>query len=320
LSGAGESPGPRTTLSFVIPAFNESANIGRCVGSIQRHVPQALGHEVIVVDNGSTDDTPSIASRAGARILPSDASTIAGVRNAGAAAAKGSILVFLDGDCALTPEWEKGIGDALRRIEASPKSCGGSQVSAPHDQPLLLTRHWFVPFMERANHIGSAHLFCLRETFEGLRGFDESLETGEDHDFCRRVRAGGGEVFDFPNLAVAHYDFPKSWAEFVRRERWHGRGDTTSLRAIASSKVALMSLFFSGLVLTGFVGLVMGSGALALAALVLAASLLVVSSALRLRNVRPSTRLFSVVIFAVYYFARTLAVVDAVLGRPAPRG
>ncbi|MCC5866322.1 MAG: glycosyltransferase family 2 protein [Wenzhouxiangella sp.] len=83
-------------VSFIIPAKNESATIAQVVGRVQELHPTA---EIVVVDDGSTDDTAALAKRAGARVHqhPTSLGNGAAVK-AGARSAKGEIFVFLDAD------------------------------------------------------------------------------------------------------------------------------------------------------------------------------------------------------------------------------
>jgi glycosyltransferase involved in cell wall biosynthesis len=82
-------------VSVVIPALNEEAAIGGVVGE----VPRALVHEIIVVDNGSTDRTAALASAAGARVVHEPARGYGAACLAGAlAASDADVIVFLDGD------------------------------------------------------------------------------------------------------------------------------------------------------------------------------------------------------------------------------
>ena len=85
-----------TTLSIVIPAKNESAAIGKVVRSAVEHYPDA---QVIVVDDGSTDDTATVAREAGAKVVqhPESLGNGAAVK-AGARAATGELIAFMDGD------------------------------------------------------------------------------------------------------------------------------------------------------------------------------------------------------------------------------
>lgn len=89
-----------TDYSIIVPAYNEEdclpgtlAYLGRAMAG----VPDAAG-EVVVVDNASTDRTAAIASRWGARVVFEPHRQIARARNAGAAAARGGRLIFVDAD------------------------------------------------------------------------------------------------------------------------------------------------------------------------------------------------------------------------------
>ena len=89
-------------ISFVVPARNEAAGIRTCVDALVRQGDSATV-EVIVVDNGSSDDTAAIASAHGARVIHEPRPGLAHARQAGLMAAHAPILVFVDAD---------GIGDA----------------------------------------------------------------------------------------------------------------------------------------------------------------------------------------------------------------
>ena len=85
-----------SSFSIVIPAKNESGGIGKAVAGVREHYPDA---EVIVVDDGSTDDTASVAEAAGAKVVrhPESLGNGAAVKS-GARAASGEIIGFMDGD------------------------------------------------------------------------------------------------------------------------------------------------------------------------------------------------------------------------------
>ncbi|MFN8467121.1 MAG: glycosyltransferase family 2 protein [Caldilineaceae bacterium] len=95
-AAAGER-GP--AISLIIPALNEAA----CLGPLLAEVPPDLAGEIIVVDNGSTDDTAAVARAAGAQVMVEPRRGYGAACRAGAMAARGDILVFMDGDGSFVP-------------------------------------------------------------------------------------------------------------------------------------------------------------------------------------------------------------------------
>ena len=86
-------------LSIIIPAHDEAALIGATLDALARSTTTLeLPHEVIVVDDASSDRTGDIAAERGARVLRVEHRQIAATRNAGAAVARGDRLLFLDAD------------------------------------------------------------------------------------------------------------------------------------------------------------------------------------------------------------------------------
>lgn len=86
-------------ISIVLPAKNESAAIGATVASIRQHYPNTAAVEVLVVNDGSTDNTAAVAQSAGARVLyhPYSKGNGAAIKT-GARAASGDVIVFMDAD------------------------------------------------------------------------------------------------------------------------------------------------------------------------------------------------------------------------------
>ncbi len=99
---------PAVPVSVVIPAFNEQAEIGRCLEALRRQTYQDF--EVIVVDNGSTDDTAAIAESFGVRVIEEPQRGIASARQAGFEGAAGAIIASTDADTVVPLDW-------LERIE-----------------------------------------------------------------------------------------------------------------------------------------------------------------------------------------------------------
>jgi glycosyltransferase involved in cell wall biosynthesis len=177
-------------LSFVVPAHDEEALIGLTLRAI-RSAAEAVGqsYEVIVVDDASTDRTSAIASAEGARVVPISARQIAKVRNAGAAAAVGEILIFVDADTLITPP----VVNATLQAVGTGAVGGGAPArlddASPGYAKFLM---WLVAVVSRPLRIaGGCYFFCTRAAFEKTGGFDERLFAGEEIWLSRALRRHG---------------------------------------------------------------------------------------------------------------------------------
>jgi glycosyltransferase involved in cell wall biosynthesis len=179
-----------SSLSVIIPAFNEAGYIGatlECLAAAVRPVKEAGGHiEIVVVDNASTDRTAAIAAAAGARIVHAQEHNISKVRNAGAAVAAHDVLVFLDADTLVPPALLARISRTM-----SDPACAGGAVDTVH-RPRRLVLRAYLEVWRALGLLGGmaqgACQFCRRSIFDALGGYDELQYMGEDVDFFWRVR------------------------------------------------------------------------------------------------------------------------------------
>lgn len=123
-------------FSFIIPALNEEECIGACIQSIQAQRGAVL--EIIVVDNGCTDRTAEIARQLDCVVVSEENPGLSHARNAGADAAQGEILCFIDADGVLSSTWL----DAARRCFAKPNTGAVSGLSI-YTHPNLLKRLYY---------------------------------------------------------------------------------------------------------------------------------------------------------------------------------
>jgi glycosyltransferase involved in cell wall biosynthesis len=146
-------------------------------------------YEVIVADDGSTDATGVIASTHGARVIPLAARQIAAARNAGARAALGEWLVFVDADTTVTAEVLRSAAEALRTGAVG----GGAmvQIEGRIPRPFKLLA-WIVPRILRARGLAAGcFLFCTRKAFEAAGGFDENFFAAEELVLSRALKRAG---------------------------------------------------------------------------------------------------------------------------------
>jgi glycosyltransferase involved in cell wall biosynthesis len=166
-------------VSFVVPAYNEELLLPRTLSSIQAAARELrIDYEIVVADDASTDRTAQVATQRGARVVRVNNRQIASTRNAGARAASGELLIFVDADT-LVPVGP--VAGALR-VVASDGVAGGSLFTfdgtlpgwARVLEPLLRTVYRW------ARLTPGAFLFCTREAFDAVGGFDESIFGGEE--------------------------------------------------------------------------------------------------------------------------------------------
>jgi glycosyltransferase involved in cell wall biosynthesis len=179
------------SISVVVPVHNGGPFLEAAVESIERQ-DRRYDLEIIVVDDGSTDDTPDVIGRLGGRVrtMRQDQSGPSAARNTGISTATGELLAFLDAD-------DRWPDDKLEY-----------QVAALVDDPALdvvLGRISYLPLgggitpdvafedPERRTisnvHLGSG--LYRRRSFDRVGGFDETLRFSEDHDWFLRAREAG---------------------------------------------------------------------------------------------------------------------------------
>lgn len=180
-------------ISFVVPAYNEEGLIGRTLDALT-DAGTALGlpFEIVVADDGSTDRTAAIARARGARVVPVRHRQIARTRNAGAKAATGDMLVFVDADTVVTGTAVRGAVDAMRAGAVG----GGSAVRFDGHVPLYghLLLGTLLPIYRLLRLASGSFLFCTRAAFDAVGGFDEALFAGEEVALCRALHRQGRVV------------------------------------------------------------------------------------------------------------------------------
>jgi glycosyltransferase involved in cell wall biosynthesis len=180
-------------LSFVVPAHDEAALIGGTLRTL-RAAADAAGepYEVIVVDDASTDRTAAIAAAAGARVVTVNLRNIGAVRNAGARAARGDTLVFVDADTSITAAAVRGVIDARRGGAIG----GGTRIQFDGPLPRWAAVYARVVLwlLMRMRWAAGCFLFASRDAFAAAGGFDERLFATEEIALSRALKRQGRVV------------------------------------------------------------------------------------------------------------------------------
>jgi glycosyltransferase involved in cell wall biosynthesis len=215
-------------VSVIIPAHNEASIIARTVRSVieQAHSYDTL--EVIVVDDGSTDDTTEIAMAAGAIVieLGSGGGKPAMARNCGARAAKGDPLVFLDADCEVANGWLAAFLDA--------HNAGESIVGGSLDLPpgLSITAQcdyycgWYMVHSARpagyVPHAPAPNVSVRRDAFFATSGFEELPYSiaSEERGWQSEMRKMGHRIYFAPRARAYHHNRAGLSNLLRRNYRW----------------------------------------------------------------------------------------------------
>jgi glycosyltransferase involved in cell wall biosynthesis len=176
--------------SFIIPAFNEERLIGRTIEAIQQAAKNVdSGYELIVVDDNSSDNTGKIAQDLGATVVKVKHRQISAARNSGARAANGSLFIFIDADTVISTEILHCTMTAINN-----KAIGGSAAIRFDGYVPLYGRviQWLLYRLYRSGKIiCGSYLFCTREAFERVGGFDETVYGGEEMILRRSLKKLG---------------------------------------------------------------------------------------------------------------------------------
>src|SRR3989440_6587566 len=218
-------------VSIIVCSYNGAKTLAACLESLgQIDYPN---YEVILVDDGSTDNTREIAARfPNVRYVHQTNHGLSHARNHGAAIAKGEIFAYTDSDCMADPDWLFYLMSTL--LHGKYAGGGGPYVSPP-------AQNWVQACVAAApggpshvlltdtiaEHIPGCNMAFWRWAFENVGGFDpEYHAAGDDVDFCWRLQQGGGVIAFSPTAIVWHH---RRFTLRAFRKQQQGYGEAESL-------------------------------------------------------------------------------------------
>jgi GT2 family glycosyltransferase len=206
-------------VSVVIPHYNDLEQLALCLEGLRRQRFPRADFEVIVADNNSVGGMVAVERIAPDVVVVAAPEQGAGpARNAGAAAARGTHLAFIDSDCIADENWlHEGIA-ALERFDY----VGGQVITtiANAERPTqaeafeAVFAFNFKKYIEREKFSGSGNLFVPRAIFERVGGF--RARVSEDVEWCRRANAMGYRL-GYAEGAVVSHAARREWSELTRR-------------------------------------------------------------------------------------------------------
>jgi len=215
-------------VSVVVCCYNGGRTLEQCLESLQRL--RYPNYEVILVNDGSTDDTPGIAARFPEVItIHQENKGLSESRNVGLRAATGRIIAYTDADCFADPDWLSHLVHQLDRTKAD--AVGGPNISpddgwlaacvnAAPGQPTHVLESDQV-----AEHVPGCNMAFRRESLESINGFDpQFLRAGDDVDLCWRLQQAGGWITFAAGAFVWHHRRPTPHTYF-RQQSGYGEAE-----------------------------------------------------------------------------------------------
>ena len=213
-------------VSFIIPCLNSAETLAATLDGILASDLVPLEREIIVVDNGSQDDTVQIAKRYPVIVTSCERQCAGAARNQGAKIATGEFLAFVDSDVVLETDWarellslfESGFYSAVlgRVIPAGSKTFLNEYRRALNHRRYVGTNISLFHPEGIGAVINTAACMYRRSTFLALGGFDERLKRLEDTELSCRLFSIGG-AFCATSKARAHVTYAESVFSYVHR-------------------------------------------------------------------------------------------------------
>jgi cellulose synthase/poly-beta-1,6-N-acetylglucosamine synthase-like glycosyltransferase len=210
-------------VSVVVPARNAAQTIGECLEGLLAQTTPRERYEVIVVDDGSSDQTRDVVGRWQVKLLAQEHAGPAAARNRGVAEARGTIVLFTDADCVPAPEWI----DEMARPFQNPDVVGVKGAYRTRQGGILPRfvqceyeeRYEKMARLKQIDFIDTYSAGYRREVFLSAGGFDTVYPDAsvEDQEFSFRLAERGYKMVFNPR-AVVYHQHPETLRAYFRRK------------------------------------------------------------------------------------------------------
>ncbi len=218
---------PKVTVA--VCTYNGAATLHECLqGASKLRYPN---YEVVVVSDGSTDESPAIArSFDGVRLIETENRGLSSARNTAAAAASGEIVAYIDDDAIPDPDWLAHVAASFESEEVV--AVGGPNVPPPQANRVAQAvanapggpTHVLIGDRE-AEHIPGCNMAIRKRALEQIGGFDAQFRAaGDDVDVCWRLLEAGGRIAFNPGAAVCHHR-RGTVRGYLRQQRAYGKAE-----------------------------------------------------------------------------------------------
>ena len=215
-------------VSIVVAARNEGKRIDRCLDSLEAQCYRKDRYEIIVVDNGSEDDTAARAANHKVQVVSEKIPGPAAARNAGIDAARGEIIAFIDADAVAESGW---LSELLNGREDSEIGCFVGEIAPMqpagfiaqyvHDRKMICQQ---VLLSSTPSVAAAGNIAYRKSVFETVGSFDQTFRTGEDGDLFRRMTLSGSFQVRYNPGALVMHAHPATLGALAKRSFGEGRG------------------------------------------------------------------------------------------------
>jgi GT2 family glycosyltransferase len=250
--GLRDTAWPR--VSVVVCSYNGGTTLPGCLESLERlNYPN---YEVIVIDDGSKDDTPQIVKRFDCRSIRVPNGGLSRARNLGIQNATGEIVAFIDSDAYADADWLFYLVTALEEHDAG--AVGGPNLAVPSDS---FTSHCIdqVPGNpthvlltdETAEHVPGCNMAFRKSALSEIGNFDPTHRAaGDDVDVCWKLLIQNHQIAFAPSGVVWHHRRPTAM-KFLRQQQGYGYAEAFLQRRYPSRFNAFGNLVWQGSVYDG---------------------------------------------------------------------
>ena len=223
------------SFSIIIPTYNRTLQLGRCLEAVANLDYPLNCFEVIVVDDGSKEPPSDVidlySSRFSLKMIRQQNRGPAGARNTGAAQAGGKFLAFTDDDCAPGPKWLRSLAAGFAKrpdiaIGGRTENAIANNLYSSASQYILdCVYACFNTDPEQSQFFASNNLALPRDLFLAMGGFDAANfpEASEDRDLCNRWLHHGYRIAYAPDALVYHSHY-LTLTTFIKQHFRYGRG------------------------------------------------------------------------------------------------
>lgn len=199
-------------VSVIVPVYNDSQRIGKCIEALQNQTYPHEKYELLVVDNGSTDETCTIIRNYSVKLLTEDKiKSSYAVRNKGIRNASGEVIALTDSDCIPALDWiEKGVANLLQVPECGLVAGRINLFFKKPDKPNAVELYDSIMGFNQKRDVeqlrfgSTANVFTFKKVFDNVGLFNDKLRSGGDNEWGKRVFDSNYKQIYAADACVAH--------------------------------------------------------------------------------------------------------------------